>query len=381
MRGLASRWYLEPAAALTEREKIFDRSWQFVCHGSDLPAAGTAIRFDCAGRSAVVMRGRDGQLHGFRNSCRHRGSRLVDGDAHTGLAFCVDARLRCPYHGWTYDETGSLVSVPVLQEYATLDAASTSLEPVHVAEWRGLVFVAFELPAIPLGRGIETTAEDADGISTSHALRRLGEPRIHPLRADWKLACEHLLDLSHLTVARPALKPRIFDAQPFAPCGELAIRTVRGMEASRDSAAWPVRMYDRHLPVTARRRLTAVFVWPNLLLQFMPDQLAVTQVLPAATGVCAIREVSYGLPDASRELRIARYAAARVRRRAREHDAKILERLQDGLGSAAADHAAPLANAETGLHWFVEQWRASGAGGVGKPVRRARLRSPAPVPS
>ena len=52
MRGLASCWYLEPAAALTERDKIFDRSWQFVCHGSDLPAAGTAIRFDWAGRSS-----------------------------------------------------------------------------------------------------------------------------------------------------------------------------------------------------------------------------------------------------------------------------------------------------------------------------------------
>jgi nitrite reductase/ring-hydroxylating ferredoxin subunit len=74
-------------------------------------APGTAARFDCAGRSAVVLRTRAGDLHGFRNACRHRGTRLVEGDPHTGLAFCVDGRFRCPYHGWTYDETGALVAI------------------------------------------------------------------------------------------------------------------------------------------------------------------------------------------------------------------------------------------------------------------------------
>jgi hypothetical protein len=58
--GLPAASYLDPAQAATERERIFDRSWQFVCHASDLPAPGTAIRFGCAARSSVVMRGTDG---------------------------------------------------------------------------------------------------------------------------------------------------------------------------------------------------------------------------------------------------------------------------------------------------------------------------------
>ena len=90
--------------------------------------------------------------------------------------------------------------------------------------------------------------------------------------------------------------------------------------------------------------MEAIFVWPNLLLQFMPDQLAVVQVLPAATGTARIREVSYGVPDASGELRVARYASARVRRRAREQDARILERLQDGLATVRSTEAGLLAD-------------------------------------
>jgi nitrite reductase/ring-hydroxylating ferredoxin subunit len=261
MRGLASRCYLEPATALTEREKIFDRSWQFVCHGSDLPAAGTAIRFDWAGRSAVVMRGRDGQLHGFRNSCRHRGSRLVDGDAHTGLAFCVDARLRCPYHGWTYDETGSLASVPAA---ATVRVARRR---EHLAPARAcrrvarLVFVAFELPHSAGVAGIERTAEDADG---SHIARTCGvsaSRAIHPLRADWKLACEHLLDLSHLAVARPALKPGS-STRSLSSRAVNSRRSVRGMEGRAICALAGARLR----PASSRDRAPShgsVFVWPT----------------------------------------------------------------------------------------------------------------------
>ena len=95
-------------------------SWQLACHVSDLPAAGTALRFDFAGRTAVLLRGRDGEIRAFLNVCRHRGSRLVDGDPRTGLAFCVHGRMRCPYHGWEYDDRGALAHVPLCERWLRL---------------------------------------------------------------------------------------------------------------------------------------------------------------------------------------------------------------------------------------------------------------------
>ena len=124
--------------------------------------------------------------------------------------------------------------------------------------------------------------------------------------------------------------------------------------------------------------MEAIFVWPNLLLQFMPDQLAVVQVLPAATGTCSLREVSYGVPDAS--ARIARGAVrqrarATARARAGHPDPGAV---QEGLASVRSDRAGLLATNETGLHWFVERLRAAGPrqvqqspfDGVGCAIRR-----------
>jgi phenylpropionate dioxygenase-like ring-hydroxylating dioxygenase large terminal subunit len=375
--GLPAASYLDPAQATTERERIFDRSWQFVCHASDLPAPGTAIRFDCAARSSVVMRGTDGALHGFLNACRHRGSRLIDGDALTGLAFCVDSRLRCPYHGWTYDQAGALVAMPEPHRVADFDAELTALRPVHVEQWRGLVFIAVEPPALPLAEALEpfVPAQVGEG---SLNLRRLGEPRNYSILADWKLASEHLLDLSHRVVARPAVKPQLFDVATFTPCGPLAVRAIGTITEVAAATSWPVRAYAQWLPQGAPCHAEALFLWPNLLLQFAPDQLAVIQVLPGPTGSCQLREVAYGRAVASRELRLVRYAHARVRRSARAQDSRILERVQHGLASAgAAADGGPIAKNEVGLQWFVECLRAATTAAAGiKPVRQRRLRKP-----
>lgn len=375
--GLPAASYLDPAQAATERERIFDRSWQFVCHASDLPAPGTAIRFDCAARSSVVMRGTDGALHGFRNACRHRGSRLIDGDAHTGLAFCVESRLRCPYHGWTYDQTGALVAIPEPHRVADFDAgSSTALHPVHVEQWRGLVFIALEPPALRLADALEPFVPAQAGGGNSN-LRRLVEPRNFTIHADWKLASEHLLDLAHRVVARPTVKPQLFDVTTFTPCGPLAVRATGSIAEVAAAKSWAVRAYAQWLSEGAPNA-DMLFVWPNLLLQFAPDQLAVIQVLPGATGSCQLREVAYGTPAATRELRLVRYAHARARRSARAQDGRILERVQHGLASvSAAAGGGPIAEGEVGVQWFVECLRRAMTAPTPIKPTRQRLRKPA----
>jgi len=62
VQGLPYSLYLEPSRTPQEAAAVFASSWQFVCHVSDLPAPGTAARFDCAGRSAIVLRTRSGEI-------------------------------------------------------------------------------------------------------------------------------------------------------------------------------------------------------------------------------------------------------------------------------------------------------------------------------
>jgi carnitine monooxygenase subunit len=368
VRGLPASSYLDADRASLEYSAIFAPSWQFVCHVSDLPAFGTAVRFDCGGRSAVVLRTKAGGLQGFRNACRHRGARLVDGDAHTGLAFCIDGRLRCPYHGWTYDEAGALVSIPAGQHFDEFDADAHSLHPLHVAQWRGLVFVAFQAPRLAVEHLLDAVAGAWPDLTS---LRRVIEPHATPCAADWKLACEHMLDTAHFDVARPALKPRLF-APAFFERGEGdALRATAEVAAGGPGDTWSSRVYRQLLrdrPSTAARA-EYVFVWPNLLLQLAPDGLSILQVLPGVTGHSTFRELRYAGPDPSREMRLLRYTHQRVRRQALAADARMLARVQQGMLALGADETGPIATGEVGLRWFVERCRACSRHQHRRPVR------------
>jgi carnitine monooxygenase subunit len=352
VRGLPASWYLDPARAPLEDSAIFASSWQFVCHVSDLPAPGTAVRFDCGGRSAVVLRTRAGNLQGLRNVCRHRGARLVEGDAHTGLAFCIDGRLRCPYHGWTYDESGALVSLPAGQHFDEFDANAHSLHPLHVAQWRGLVFAAFQAPQQTVEQVLDAAAGAWPDLAS---MRRVTEPRATPCAADWKLVCEHSLDLAHVDIARPKVKPRLFSPLVFERDAGDALRATAPLASDALGDTWSSRMYRRLLRdrQAAPVRAQFVYLWPNLLLQLAPDGLAIRQVLPGATGHSTLRELRYATPDPSREMRLLRYTHQRVRRQAFAADTRLLERVQQGMAMLGAAATGPIATGEVGLRWFA----------------------------
>jgi phenylpropionate dioxygenase-like ring-hydroxylating dioxygenase large terminal subunit len=350
---LPAGWYGDPARATLESTACFLRQWQFVCHAADLPSPGTAARVDCVGQTAFVLRGRDGTLRAFRNACRHRGARLVDGDPDTGLAFCVDARVRCPYHGWTYDDDGRLVGIPTTQDFAGCDQASLALHAIAVTQWRGLVFAAFERPAETLAQRLDAHLPDWPDLS---AWRRLGAPRTTHVEADWKLACEHLLEAAHFSVARPALKPRVFGPPAYTPRGPHAAHTHLD-HSTGEAPTWSARSYQALLPVDAPRAACALFVWPNVRFVLASDGLGVVQVLPGtAAGTCTLREVRFGPPDGTRATRLLRYAHERVIREARRVDRRLLERTQHGLASLPRTEAPPIDSNETGLRWFAERY-------------------------
>jgi len=381
VRGLPASFYLDATRAPLEYSAIFAPSWQFVCHASDLPASGTAVRFDCGGHSAVVLRTQAGGLQGFRNACRHRGARLVEGDAHTGLAFCVDGRFRCPYHGWTYDESGALTHIPAGQHFDEFDADAHSLHPLQVTQWRGLVFVAFQTPELAVEQVLDAVAGAWPDLTS---MRRVIEPRALPCAADWKLACEHTLDIAHLDVARPALKPRLFAPVVFGRDAGDALHATAEVAAGALGDTWSARMYRQLLldrqPAPARAEY--VYLWPNLLLQLAPDGLSILQVLPGATGQSTFRELRYAAPDSSRAMRLLRYTHQRVRRQALAADARLLARVQQGVAMLGAEETGPIATGEVGLRWFAERCRArlpAAAPGTLTLRGRSRRRAAPPV--
>ena len=365
MQGLPAPCFTDAGFFAREQERVLLPSWQLVCHVADLPAPGTAIRFDFLGRSALLLRGPDGTIRGFRNGCRHRGSRLIDGDAATGLAFCIDGRIRCPSHGWEYDGTGALAHVPRESQYAGLDRAALGLEPVAVETALGFVFAAFERPVAPLAARVEECRSELEPYRLD-AMRRLMEPRAERRRANWKLICQQALESHRASVAQPA--PRFAEPCIHSFHRRSEVLRIAGEIASRDAAAWSLRAYDRwlpeqlHLPPPRRRLWCRYLLWPNLVLDAYPDQLAVLQILPLAPGETLVRETTYALPGAARDARLARYLNRRVRRRFAAADRRTAERMQAGIETGDY-RPGPLAADDPGVRWHVGRLRSLMPGG------------------
>src|SRR5690349_11976638 len=105
--GLMSReLFVNPAIYEQELDRIFARCWLFLGHESQLPNPHDYFTTTMAEDPVLVTRDGDGRIRAFHNTCRHRGTlicRFDQGNAE---------RFRCPYHAWTYDSSGKLVSVP-----------------------------------------------------------------------------------------------------------------------------------------------------------------------------------------------------------------------------------------------------------------------------
>src|SRR5262252_6720371 len=126
-------WYTDPRVAELERRTVFSRSWQLVGRTAQVAEPGQYVTGEVAGEPIVVVRGNDGVLRGFFNVCRHHAAAVM-------TAPCGKAdRLRCPYHGWTYDLEGKLRGVPEFDGVRDFDRPG--LAPLAVATWQQFVFV------------------------------------------------------------------------------------------------------------------------------------------------------------------------------------------------------------------------------------------------
>ena len=101
--SLQQPFYIDPDFHKLDMELIWYREWLFVGHNCEIAKPGGFFTAQVGDYPVVVVRGRDGEIRAFHNSCRHRGSRVCNTERGTS------ARLVCPYHQWTYDLDGKLV--------------------------------------------------------------------------------------------------------------------------------------------------------------------------------------------------------------------------------------------------------------------------------
>src|ERR1043166_8396856 len=115
-RTLPREYYTSAETFALERERIFAARWRCVGRRSALAAAGDFVVRTIAGESLIIVRGRDGEIRAFFNTCRHRGTELC-----REASGRFSETIRCPYHAWTYTTDGRLIGAPHMQDVDGFD--------------------------------------------------------------------------------------------------------------------------------------------------------------------------------------------------------------------------------------------------------------------
>ncbi len=197
--------YLSEDRFQRERDEIFKRVPMVAAHGSELAKPGEFLRREVAGLPVLLTRHKSGEMHAFLNACRHRGTRLVDDEKG------CKHRFSCPYHAWTYANSGELIAAPHFnQGFDGVEKSDLGLIALKCEERFGFVWVSASEDAISLDKHIEEISTELDALQIDDMVVVHQDAPVH--KANWKILVEGGIEAYHFKVAhRTTIGPHFED--------------------------------------------------------------------------------------------------------------------------------------------------------------------------
>ena len=325
---------------------------QLVGYVSELPEHGSYTTKSVMGRSVLLTRTSTGSVKAFNNVCLHRQSQVVTG--------CGKARrFTCPYHAWTYDDTGRLVGLPGREGFPGVQVKSDGLTELPATEFAGFLWVAMDPAAtLDIAAHLGPLAEELDSWGIGR-WSPLGE-KVLDSPINWKLAVDTFSENYHFatvhretfaTIARSNCT--VFDS--FGPHHRLIfpLNSILDLETVAE---------DQWDPFQNMVVIYALF--PNIVLSVTIANGELFRIYPAALPCRSITVHQNSTPLDIFEESVAAgaqavfdYAHATVR----DEDYRLVAGLQANLESGARDHLMFGRN-EPGLQHRHITW-ASAVGG------------------
>jgi Rieske 2Fe-2S family protein len=271
--------YVEQSVFEWEERHFFSGGWFCIGRAEDLGSAGDQVA-ETIGRSGVLLiRGNDGELRAFANTCRHRGHELLPcGGPKVNRTLVV-----CPYHAWSYKLDGTLRKAPGFDNLDGFESDEFGLTELPVAEWHGYIFLDASGEAGPFADHVG----GLDAIVSPYEPERLVTAGRHDyvVAANWKILNENYQECYHCPVIHPELcsvsPPASGQNYPAAGGawvgGYMQLRPgMTTMSLDGSGPASPLRGLDDE----ARNVVIYVAVFPNLLISLHPDYVMTHRLTP-----------------------------------------------------------------------------------------------------
>ena len=183
-----------------EMKHIFEGNWVYLAHESQIPEVNDYYTTWIGRQPVVITRDKTGTLNAVINACAHKGAMLCRRKQGNKGSFT------CPFHGWTFSNTGKLLKVkdPNGAGYPDQFNQDGSHDLTRVARfesYRGFLFGSLNADVAPLTEFLGETTTIIDQIvdQAPEGLEVLRGNSTYIYDGNWKLQMENGCDGYHVS--------------------------------------------------------------------------------------------------------------------------------------------------------------------------------------
>lgn len=183
-----------------EMKYIFEGNWIYLAHESQVAKVNDYYTTKIGRQPVFITRNKDGELNAFINSCSHRGATL------TRFKHGNKGTFTCPFHGWTFNNSGKLLKIKDPNDTGYPDSfncnGSHDLKKVaRFASYRGFLFASLNADVQELEDFLGESKKIIDMIAdqSPDGLEVLRGSSTYVYEGNWKLQAENGADGYHVT--------------------------------------------------------------------------------------------------------------------------------------------------------------------------------------
>ncbi len=193
--------FTDPELFELEMKYIFEGNWVFLAHESQIPNINDYFTTWIGRQPVVITRNKAGVLTAMANTCPHRGAVLCRHKRGN------KANFTCPFHGWTFNNSGKLLKVK--------DGGADAGYPIHFNKegshdmmklpafesYRGFLFGSVNPDVLPLVEHLGEATKIIDMIvdQAPDGLEVLRGASSYTYDGNWKLQTENGADGYHVS--------------------------------------------------------------------------------------------------------------------------------------------------------------------------------------
>lgn len=291
---LPPRCYTSPEFYEFEKQAIFAQEWICLGRVEQVPEVGDWYSITVIDEPLVVTRSSESEIRVMSSVCRHRCNVITargEAPAEEWSSAPPETTghgryLRCPYHFWTYDLTGQLVTAPAMEKTVGFDPSEIRLPNLKCEVWNGFIFASFNPDIASLATRLKTLAE----MLQNWHLESMRSGAIRTNRNmpwNWKVMHENSIEAYHVDRLHQGVHAVLPSSTviPVAFDDDDAAIILRHRATHRDYSLNPT--YKALLPfietLTDEEREVSIFalIPPTLLIGMNVDSALYRIVLPA----------------------------------------------------------------------------------------------------